>query len=458
MNIALLGFDPDLERVAVAAIADKRHSVQLTCVPERWRESVRRLAPRATEVRDWESLLAATDLDAVLIGRDRPGDVESLKKLAQTGIPLFLIHPVGDPLLALELEMIRSDGQGPLVAHYPGCRHPVWDLLRHWIQQGEAGPLGRVEQLVFERQMNSRDRAAVTFQLARDADIIRVLLGNVSKISAMGPSPDDTSWGNLGVQLAGDAPTLARWSVEPTEGPPAARLVVIGSAGKAVVTMPESPREWALRVNGDVASEQKWPDWNGELAALAALESARAGGVYEPEWPGICRDLEVADTVELSLRRGRMIELHHETVTEEDTFKGVMAALGCLLVMVVPLVLIAAAILGGLLARPNLDNNLNGFAADSPTAAVTLSNAKDRGVPGSDASPNGDGKSASARLTTDGSADPLRISASRPLWPYFLVAPLLVFLALQLLRFVFATKKSKAMGRVAVHSKSTTDF
>ena len=31
----------------------------------------------------------------------------------------------------------------------------------------------------------------------------------------------------------------------------------------------------------------------------------------------------------------------------------------------------AAAILGGLLARPNLDNNLNGFAADSPTAAVT---------------------------------------------------------------------------------------
>jgi hypothetical protein len=99
MNIALLGFDPDLERVAVAAIADKRHSVQLTCVPERWRESVRRLAPRATEVRDWESLLAATDLDAVLIGRDRPGDVESLKKLAQTGIPLLLIHPVGDPLL-----------------------------------------------------------------------------------------------------------------------------------------------------------------------------------------------------------------------------------------------------------------------------------------------------------------------------------------------------------------------
>jgi hypothetical protein len=223
--------------------------------------------------------------------------------------------------------------------------------------------------------------------------------------------------------------------------------------------MPESPREWSLEVERRCRERtEHGPTGTGNVPRSQPWSRLGLAASSVPEWPGICRDLEVADTVELSLRRGRMIELHHETVTEEDTFKGVMAALGCLLVMVVPLVLIAAAILGGLLARPNLDNNLNGFAADSPTAAVTLSNAKDRGVPGSDASPNGDGKSASARLTTDGSADSLRISASRPLWPYFLVAPLLVFLALQLLRFVFATKKSKAMGRVAVHSKSTTDF
>lgn len=440
MNIALLGFDSDVERLLAAAVADKRHAVTLSCVPERWREAARRAAPRAAEVRDWESLLAARELDAVVIGRDRPGDVEPLKKLAQAGVPLLLIHPVGDPLLALELEMIRSDGQGPLVAHYPGCRHPAWNLIRKWIELGETGPLGKVEQLVFERSLAARDRAAVTFQLARDVDVIRVLLGNVSKVSAMGPSPDDTSWGNLGVQLAGDASTLARWSVEPTEGPSTARLVVMGVTGRAVMTMPESPREWSLEIVGEPATRQTWPHWNGELAALNALDSARAGGPNVPDWPGICRALEVADTVELSLRRGRMIELHHETVTEEDTFKGVMAALGCLLVMVVPLVLIGAAILGGLLARPDFDGARAGLAAGASSSATTALTPGDLVRPGNVTATNTDDASKVASSPVNASSESTRPTASRPLWPYFLVAPLLVFLALQLLRFVFVGK------------------
>lgn len=443
MNIALLGFDPDVERLLAAAAADKRHSVLLTCVAERWREAARRLAPRAAEVRDWEALLAARELDAVLIGRDRPGDAEPLKKLAQAGVPLLLIHPVGDPLLALELEMIRSDGQGPLVAHYPGCRHPAWNLIRQWIELGESGPLGKVEQLVFERQLVARDRSAVTFQLARDVDIIRVLLGNVNKVSAMGPSPDDTSWGNLGVQLASDASTLARWSVEPTEGPSTARLVVIGATGRAVMTMPESPRDWSLEIVGAPATRQTWPDWDGERAALDSLDSARSGGPSVPDWPGICRALEVADTVELSLRRGRMIELHHETVTEEDTFKGVMAALGCLLVMVVPMVLIAAAILGGLLARPDIDGTRNGMAAGAPAAATAAMKPGDLVRPGNGVTTNADDANNAAISTESGPSESTRSTVSRPLWPYVLVAPLLVFLALQLFRFVFAGKERK---------------
>jgi uncharacterized membrane protein len=42
-----------------------------------------------------------------------------------------------------------------------------------------------------------------------------------------------------------------------------------------------------------------------------------------------------------------MLDLHHETVTEEDTFKGVMSAVGCLLLLLVPLVMIAAVVIDG---------------------------------------------------------------------------------------------------------------
>lgn len=421
MKIAILGCDTDVERLVRAAVHDRRHDVVALLAADEWRERLRPLVPRAVWSNEWESLLATTDVDAVVVGRERDAGAgpEALKKLVQAGVPLLVIHPVGDPLLALELEMIRRDGQGPLVAHYPGCRHPAIGLLRSWIVAGSEGPLGAVEQIVFERSLSNRQRSSVIFQLARDADIVRTLLGNISKVNAMGPSPDAETWNNLSVQLAGreegGGAALARWSVEPAEGESRGRLTLIGVRGRAVLSMPSSPSQWSLEVAGDPDSPREWPAWDGEAAALDLLDQTRRGGACEPDWTAVCRDLEAADTVELSLRRGRLIELHHETVTEEDTFKGVMAALGCLLLMLVPLVLVVAAMLEGLTSRPRI-------SASAPS--VSVARAEDA-TGGAVASPETD-----------------RRESARPIWPFFLLAPLLVFLTLQVLRLVFASRSA----------------
>jgi len=417
MRFALLGCDDDMARLVARAVRDRWHTVVAARVEPIWRERLASILPNCEWLDGWESLLAEDRVDAVLVGHERvAGDsTEALKKLVQAGVPILATHPLGDPLLALELEMIRSDGRGPIVAHYPGCRHPAVAQLAPWVRGGDSSPLGKVEQVVLERSLADRERRAVTSQLARDADLLRELLGKVTQVNAMGPSPDAEVWSNLSVQLAGrpaksdgtqpagDGP-LARWSVEPVVGSPQGKLTLIGSRGRVTLSMPADPSAWKLDVSGaNVPAESlgavAWPEWDGDAAALEMLaKSISDPAAVSPSWPAICRDLEVADTVELSLRRGRLIELHHDTVTEEDTFKGVMSAVGCLLLLIVPMVLLGAAILDGLRVAS-------------------------RGVTPSGAA---GGAGLAAETSTPG----------RPWWPFFLVAPLLVFLLLQALRIV----------------------
>ena len=51
--------------------------------------------------------------------------------------------------------------------------------------------------------------------------------------------------------------------------------------------------------------------------------------------------MELADTIEISLRRGRMIDVHPQQLTEHLAFKGTMSALGCgVLTLLVPVLLL----------------------------------------------------------------------------------------------------------------------
>jgi hypothetical protein len=57
--------------------------------------------------------------------------------------------------------------------------------------------------------------------------------------------------------------------------------------------------------------------------------------------------MEVADAVELSLEKGRTIEVFQQQLTERLAFRGTMAALGCGLLLVGFLAIIFITLLGG---------------------------------------------------------------------------------------------------------------
>ena len=83
------------------------------------------------------------------------------------------------------------------------------------------------------------------------------------------------------------------------------------------------------------------------VAVRRFADAISAEGSSASNWPQALAAMELADSIELSLKRGRMIDVHHQQLTEHLAFKGTMAALGCgVLLVVAPLLLLLSWIAG----------------------------------------------------------------------------------------------------------------
>jgi hypothetical protein len=99
------------------------------------------------------------------------------------------------------------------------------------------------------------------------------------------------------------------------------------------------------------------PNWSAPRAAIDALAKALpASGTTESNslstWPSATATMETVDAIELSLQKGRTIEVYPQQLTEQLAFRGTMAAFGCGLLMLGLVVLAAAGILGDALNIP----------------------------------------------------------------------------------------------------------
>ncbi len=126
------------------------------------------------------------------------------------------------------------------------------------------------------------------------------------------------------------------------------RLTYIGAAGKATLTVPDdgSPGELFVQVQGESRPEPLGAT-NAIDAALADLLRKVGSDVHSPTWKTAARGMELADSIELSLRKGKTIPLYNTAPSEQGTFKGVMAAMGCFLMFAS----LGLVLLGLLLAR-----------------------------------------------------------------------------------------------------------
>lgn len=355
MNVATLGFDDHLLELIQWVNHSSNHTL-VSCFDFPTTAETRHLVKSAVTEESWEALLSKSVADIVLVAArpinapDHERRNEQLRKLVQADIPLVLVHPGCEMIVGLELEMIRQDSQCLMIPYHAGLfdwRYRQLADMVHVVDDSIGQPLGKVEQLVWERRAMDRGAAAVIKHFARDAMMLRDLMTNVTQVAATGAVEGDGRYANLSVHLTGPSDLIARWSIGPAQQDNGAKLTVIGSTGSAVLEMPEDA---AYRLTGAFAPQE--PAEAPHPAELLfqqvqrmLAEDNRSG---DSPWDASCRTLEIEDAAERSCKRRRTIELFHEKVTERETFKSMMAAGGCAMLMWVLLMLLVAGMVEGL--------------------------------------------------------------------------------------------------------------
>jgi hypothetical protein len=338
MNLALLGTDDDVLALAAAALAGGHTITWLGDVRPQDAAPLAQLVPGVTPEADWEALLGQGIAEAVVVGHGTADDAlraEQLKRLVTDAVPLLVVHPAGSSVLTYyELDMGRREIHSVLRHYNPMIGSPSAVELAAWAQSG-SGEIGTVHQIVCQRFANDCGRDALLPHLARDAELLRSIAGEVRTASAVGPQPADASYASLQTQMTTAGSATVRWSATPTGAPSShAELTLIGERGTKSIRLPAA-------------------DWSSARAAIEGLAAAvPANGTARSEavsnWHHATAAMEIVDAILLSLEKGRTIEVHPQRLTHELAFRGTMSAFGCGLLVLAFLVLVAVGVLGGM--------------------------------------------------------------------------------------------------------------
>ncbi|MCH8839320.1 MAG: hypothetical protein IH831_01320 [Planctomycetes bacterium] len=269
--------------------------------------------------------------------------MEQVNLLVKHGIGLLTTFPLVDSVLSYyEIDMAREES-GALLRHFnPAAeQQPIVEQCTHWILTGHP-QLGALEQLVWERPLADRSRQQVLWHFARDVQLLCQVAGQLHRLGALGSPDQAATYAGLSVQMLGKQKLPVRWSVGPVEQSEHPCLLLIAEQGKFTVQFDESGRAVQTQIHhaGRTESTQLEPVDPAALAVTNFVEAMQHGGGRRSTWTDALQAMELADTIEISLRRGRMIDIHHQQLTEELVFKGMMSAAGCGVLLVLPLLLL----------------------------------------------------------------------------------------------------------------------
>ncbi len=311
----------------------------------------------------WEAFADARVCDAVLVGATGWNDqrAEGVRKLVQTGRTLLVSQPLSLSMLwAYEIDMICKDSGARVIPYLPDRLHPFIARLRQTIEASSANgeAQGVVETVSLERRMPDRSRDSVLQQLARDADLVRMLVGDPQRLSTLSGATPQNAWGTLAVGFTGTSHVPIRWQVMHGDDR-GLRVTLAGSGASTVVDIPDSqsvPWQWSTDCSLSMPPQPVAFDRGAVM--LAVLHQAcepRKPLLQQVDlldeaasWADASRAIELAETVPRSVMKGRTIDLHQEEFSEISTFKGTMASLGCAIVLGALLLLFVATLAGGI--------------------------------------------------------------------------------------------------------------
>ncbi|MCA9177234.1 MAG: hypothetical protein KDB14_22250, partial [Planctomycetales bacterium] len=367
-------------------------------------------------------VVALDPLEAQTVGSDslslRQRREDQLRKLALAGVPLVLLVPCCEGIVGYELDMIRRDTNVLLFPYSSLLFHAGTRRAQALLAEAEAGEgeIGEVRQIVVERHSNARTDEERLAELAGDVHLLDHWLGGLEQITASSSRVGTLE--DLAVHVQGRR-HVARWSWHPAPTR-FAKLSLLGSKSRVDWTVDDDPLSEQFGAGSwkSVEAEQPLSDDNAVAAwrcfaqrlattGETAAEQPAPSESHWPEWEPACRAAEVADHAPRSVRRSRAVQMQQQTPTEEDTFKGMMAAGSCALLLL----------------------TLGVFIVFGLIESVRFPAERNKYIQQRDEQPSADAVDA---------VDAVLSAEQRPLWQrIWPVYPLLGFLALQLLRLVF---------------------
>jgi hypothetical protein len=296
--------------------------------------------------------------DALIVGRgDAPPALrgEQVSLLAKNGIALLTTFPLVDSVLSYyEIDMAQQESRA-LVRHFNPAiqKQPIVEQCSQWILTRHP-LLGKIEQVVWERPLADRSREQVLWHFARDVQLLSQVAGRLNRLGALGSPDQEATYAGLSVQILGQQKLPVRWSVEPIDGQQQPRLSLIAEQGKFTVRFDDSGRAVQTELNhaGQKELAELEPCDPAASAVADFVEALENKDANLSTWSDALRAMELADTIEISLRRGRMIDVHAQQLSEELSFRGTMSAVGCGVLLILPPFLLALGWLGGLLGLP----------------------------------------------------------------------------------------------------------
>ena len=363
MKIGILGCDDHILAIAVAAVEGGHSLSPAYDVPDALPSTLSGIDRQPRE--QWQGLLEDELCDAVLVGTDGWNEhrAEQVRTLVQAGRTILIGHPASLSMLwAYELDMILADSSATVIPALATRHHPLIYSLKNLVEQSIAGngPLGLIETLQFERRQPDRDQQSVLASFARDADLIRVLIGDPSRLMALGGG--DAGWASLAVGLSGPDQVSVRWEVAKGHTDELT-IQLICERGRLRIEIPERAcGVWTIIQQTDTDIPDPLPSFPTDtspfqpahvlleiLLRTASSAAEEHSNLLIPPawWPDAARTIELAETIPRSVKKGRGIDLHQEEFSELGTFRGTMASLGCGIITAGLFLLFVATLVGG---------------------------------------------------------------------------------------------------------------
>ncbi len=332
MKIVVLGDDAHVRVLVARLIADDVHRIVIACPP----------IPGVEGTDDLEAALAGKEIDAALVGGGPDTRGEFLRRAAGQGWTCLCLHPPGgdtDPYYQVALS--NHEFGAVIVPDLPWRFHPaITEIRRLTKPDGEAGPIESVE---LELHVPATGGSLVLDPFSVWVDLIRVLIGEVENIAAMGVPSGTQPSQRLTVQMRAARDRRAEMTIRADAESDSVRMTVT-ARNQVIQWRSDAPRSIAgtlevrarMAQSAEIATQGKIELTEWEPAAVMIDRWAEAARRQAPPVPGLIdgiRCMEVAEGAIRSLKRGRALDLHYEEVSEENNFKTIMTSIGCMMVI-----------------------------------------------------------------------------------------------------------------------------